>query len=149
MSLIKCPECNNDVSEYADKCPNCGCPIDVIKNEINNKLKELKENLPEICPICGEPSANIKDDMTCPICGFVYDKTKDELEQYKKECRLNQQSSSAPTTQPQNVPKCPTCGSTNISKIGTGERVMSVLGLGLLSKKINKTWKCNNCGHTW
>lgn len=46
-------------------------------------------------------------------------------------------------------PKCPTCKSTNIRKIGTGERVASVVGLGLLSKKINKTWKCNNCGHTW
>lgn len=51
--------------------------------------------------------------------------------------------------QEKNKPKCPTCGSTNIRKIGTGERVASVVGLGLLSKKINKTWKCNNCGHTW
>lgn len=48
-----------------------------------------------------------------------------------------------------NVPKCPTCNSTDIRKIGTGERVASVIGFGLLSKKINKTWKCNNCGHTW
>lgn len=48
-----------------------------------------------------------------------------------------------------NLPKCPTCGSTRIRKIGTGERVASVLGLGILSKKINKTWKCSNCGHTW
>lgn len=48
-----------------------------------------------------------------------------------------------------NKPKCPTCRSTNIRKIGTGERAASVIGFGLLSKKINKTWKCNNCGHTW
>lgn len=48
-----------------------------------------------------------------------------------------------------NRPKCPTCNSTDIRKIGTGERVASVIGFGLLSKKINKTWKCNNCGHTW
>ena len=48
-----------------------------------------------------------------------------------------------------NVPKCPTCGSTNIRKIGTGERAASVIGFGILSRKINKTWKCNNCSHTW
>lgn len=48
-----------------------------------------------------------------------------------------------------NQPKCPTCGSTNIRKIGTGERVASVVGFGIFSKKINKTWKCNNCGYTW
>ena len=51
--------------------------------------------------------------------------------------------------QESNVPKCPTCQSTNIRKIGAGERAASVLGLGIFSKKINKTWKCNNCGHTW
>lgn len=27
MSLIKCPECNHDVSTEAEKCPNCGYPI--------------------------------------------------------------------------------------------------------------------------
>ena len=148
MALIKCPECENNVSEYADRCPNCGCPIDIIKNKTDAKLENVKNNLPDTCPICGESSKNIRDDMTCPICGFLYDKTKDELEQYMKDCKTR---NSTPSPQPSNpnIPKCPTCGSTNISKIGTGERVASVIGLGLLSKKINKTWKCKNCGHTW
>ena len=48
-----------------------------------------------------------------------------------------------------NVPKCPTCNSTNVQKISTGERVTSVAMLGLFSKKINKTFKCKNCGYTW
>lgn len=26
MSLIKCLECGRDISDKADKCPNCGCP---------------------------------------------------------------------------------------------------------------------------
>lgn len=47
------------------------------------------------------------------------------------------------------VPKCPTCGSTNVAKIGTGERVASVAGVGILSNKINKTFKCKNCGYMW
>ena len=46
-------------------------------------------------------------------------------------------------------PKCPTCGSTNIRKISTGERMVSVGMLGLFSKKINKSFKCNVCGYTW
>ena len=45
--------------------------------------------------------------------------------------------------------KCPTCLSTNVRKIGTGESTVSILGLGIFSNKINKTWKCNNCGYTW
>ena len=45
--------------------------------------------------------------------------------------------------------KCPTCNSTDIRKISTGERMMSVGMLGLFSKKINKSFKCNKCGYTW
>ena len=48
-----------------------------------------------------------------------------------------------------NKPKCPTCGSTNIKKIGSIERGASIAAFGIFSKKINKTFKCNNCGYTW
>lgn len=44
---------------------------------------------------------------------------------------------------------CPTCQSTNISKIGTLNRMASVGLFGLASSKIGKTHKCNNCGTTW
>ena len=47
------------------------------------------------------------------------------------------------------VPKCPTCGSSNISKIGTINRMVSTGLFGLASSKIGKTHKCNNCGTTW
>lgn len=46
-------------------------------------------------------------------------------------------------------PKCPTCGSTNILKISGTERAVSVIGLGILSNKINKSFKCKSCGYTW
>ena len=55
-------------------------------------------------------------------------------------------SNSKLLTQPSNQPHCPTCGSTNIKKIGTGERAASILGFGLFSKKVGKQWHCNNCG---
>ena len=48
-----------------------------------------------------------------------------------------------------NQPKCPTCQSTNISKIGTLNRMASVGLFGLASSKIGKTHKCNSCGSTW
>jgi hypothetical protein len=47
------------------------------------------------------------------------------------------------------VPKCPYCQSTNISKIGTLNRMASVGLFGLASSKIGKTHKCNSCGSTW
>lgn len=48
-----------------------------------------------------------------------------------------------------NVPKCPTCQSTNIRKIESGERAVSIIGFGIFSKKINKSFKCKDCGYTW
>ena len=27
MALIKCPECGKEVSDKAQSCPNCGCPL--------------------------------------------------------------------------------------------------------------------------
>lgn len=41
---------------------------------------------------------------------------------------------------------CPYCGSTNISKIGTLNRAVSVGLLGLASSKIGKQWHCDHCG---
>ena len=74
MSLIKCIECGNDVSEYAEACPKCGCPISVIKNKIIEK--EHEENNPisnERCPICkaGLPHI-ITDNITTSITPIVF-----------------------------------------------------------------------------
>lgn len=30
MSIMKCMECGHDVSSYAEKCPNCGCPVSIM-----------------------------------------------------------------------------------------------------------------------
>lgn len=49
----------------------------------------------------------------------------------------------------QNMPKCPTCGSLSVKRIGGVERAASVGMFGLFSKKINKSFKCNSCGYTW
>lgn len=48
-----------------------------------------------------------------------------------------------------NQPHCPTCGSTNIKKLDVVDRAVSVGMFGLASNKINKSFKCKNCGHTW
>ncbi len=47
------------------------------------------------------------------------------------------------------TPKCPSCGSSNISSIGVLDRAVSFSMVGFASSKIGKTHKCNNCGTTW
>lgn len=40
---------------------------------------------------------------------------------------------------------CPYCNSTNINKISAIKKSASIIGFGILSKKIGKQWHCNNC----
>ena len=42
MSLIKCPECGNEVSEFAEMCPKCGCPISIILDSKDNYCHKIK-----------------------------------------------------------------------------------------------------------
>lgn len=54
MALIKCPECGKEISDKAESCPNCGCPIEkmektLIENDENGTsesqdVMELREN---------------------------------------------------------------------------------------------------------
>ena len=46
MSLIDCPECNNEISSLATNCPNCGAPINSKKEKevitVQQTSKKLK-----------------------------------------------------------------------------------------------------------
>lgn len=47
------------------------------------------------------------------------------------------------------TPKCPTCGSPDIEKIGTGAKLIDVAIWGWASRKPGKQFKCKNCGCEW
>ena len=59
------------------------------------------------------------------------------------------QNESPAYTQEEPQIKCPTCGSKNVSKISAFSRGVSIWAWGAFSNKINKTFKCENCGYTW
>lgn len=37
MAMIKCPECQKEISETSTSCPNCGCPITSETSTLNQK----------------------------------------------------------------------------------------------------------------
>ena len=51
MALIKCKECNKEISDKAKKCPHCGFENNIIT-----------------CPECKKEIENNVN--TCPNCGF-------------------------------------------------------------------------------
>lgn len=45
------------------------------------------------------------------------------------------------------LPHCPTCNSTNLTKISGTSKAVSVAMFGLLSQKVKHQFKCKNCGY--
>lgn len=71
-----------------------------------------------------------------------------ELKMSQFRNQVEQQKSNAAQVQ-NNLPKCPTCGSTNIKKIPASRKMLGAIGFGLLSKTARSQWECNNCGNKW
>lgn len=163
MSLLKCPECGDQVSEYADKCQKCGCPIEIIKRKqpkieghIYTKINGLEYDVTKVVKLL--LIYYKKDDLNCiekkeayeiirkefHITPHNFEKAFDEETMTVAEINCDpirqstKQQSSAQVT-------CPYCHSTNTKKISTTGRVASVLSFGLLSKKVGKQWYCNDC----
>jgi len=91
------------------------------------------------CIECGEfYDINEIPSRICPKCGG---KLLPDSEYYAREVGFVEQ----PT--PQNIPKCPICGSTNLSKITIAQKAGKIALFGIFGMGDNgKTWKCNNCG---
>lgn len=48
-----------------------------------------------------------------------------------------------------NLPRCPTCSSTNLRKVSTTSKVVDTALFGILGTKRHKTFHCNSCGYEW
>ena len=44
MALINCPECGKEISDNANKCVNCGCPIIKYENIYAEKSKKKEKS---------------------------------------------------------------------------------------------------------
>lgn len=41
MAMIKCPECGTEVSDKAEKCPKCACPIS--NTQVQDKVQTIEQ----------------------------------------------------------------------------------------------------------
>lgn len=131
-------------------CPKCA----TIANGEHNK-----EN---ICRYCNIPrietdvdimdvikNNDVKEKLKQRYCynNPLYD--PELAEKIDKEVNENVRNIRPTPMQSPNVPKCPTCGSTNIKRISTANRAVSIGLFGLLSGKIGKNYECRNCKAKW
>ena len=87
----------------------------------------------------------------CPKCGRFYNGG----EYYCNCCHVKleiieeNKKSSVQYKDETHIPKCPTCGSTDIKKISGISKATSVALWGILSQKVKNQWHCNNCSSEW
>lgn len=131
-------------------CPKCATIVNGEHNEEN------------ICRYCNIPrietdvdimdvikNNDVKEELKQRYCynNPLYD--PELSEKIDKEVHENVRNIHPTPMQSPNVPKCPTCGSTNIKRISTANRAVSIGLFGLLSGKIGKNYECRNCKAKW
>ncbi len=130
-----CPQCSTLTGDLSNEKVNCHfCHTPMIETEVIYKdafsNKEIRQSLKE------------KYAYSNPLYNEELD--KQIREQVRKEV-----DNIKPASQNSNVPKCPTCGSTDIKRISTANRAVSIGLFGLLSGKIGKNYECRNCKAKW
>ena len=124
MNLKICPICRSLYPEDFVKCDRCN--EELIDNKVYKKWNDNKRNeyMRKYKPMYKtEPSSVTVNKLSVSI-------------QHKQDI-----------TQQQNIPKCPICQSTNLSKITTVQKAGKIALFGIFGMGDNgKTWKCNNCG---
>lgn len=155
--IITCIECNYDVSDKAESCPNCGCPVSEtivnLKPEnivmINGKQHDLSWFVKNMC----DP----KEDMVRYYgrVGLLSRRTNisprdagaicDHIREHgfpPKEYNCEPYYTKRPSMQNSSTPKCPICSSTNI-------RIKKKRFIGGIWLNNPKPFICSTCGYRW
>ncbi len=145
-NIMFCPKCQiyyfpnfEDTKENRIFCDSCNSRL----NDTGILYEEYKA-LPKTkrCKQCKRkyPKMFIK----CPKCKIQLIKLSTENKNDTKQIQnIITQNSQI------NLPKCPTCGSTNVNKISTTKKAVGFLAVGVFSSNLGKTMECKNCGYKW
>lgn len=170
MALIKCIDCGKEYSPRAHACPNCGCPTWDNVNELYKQKQALNIDgeVYDISEIISNIQNGVDDQTTvelfskitgysCNEIAYVFIEIKkgnfspwckDEYG-YLINQKLEEQKKRTTEQPSQNIPHCPSCGSTNIEKISFTRKAIGFLAVGILSPNARSTFKCKSCGYKW
>lgn len=147
-----CPECKQNFSNEFDECVYCGSELmeGIIETEDVQTGKPIYEmSDAEILEKYSDYRKRIEEqtghDMTDAefLCG-IKEARRDSLSHKADTYMRNIQESNIV-----NIPKCPTCHSTDIKKISAMSKAGSVALWGIFSQKVKKQWHCNSCDSEW
>ena len=148
--LIKCPECQKEISDKSEMCIHCGYPIkEIVKTQnhcmINNKDVDLSDVIDKLKNESVIPSICLAGAMR-----LLSDTQHISLVDAREICNIIMETGKPPqkyncdSVQPLTMPKCPKCNSTVIT---AGQRGYSIItGFFGSGDTVNR---CSNCGHKW
>ena len=146
-----CKSCGAISFNKEDICPVCNIPLITVPFFTGRKIDNLggEDRDKYIEEITGQKLNPIMVQKRKDYLKKIYKEQKEILQKRirkSEESRINEYQQKYLAEH--NI-HCPYCNSTNVTKIGTVNRAVSVGMFGLASKKIGKTHKCNDCGSTW
>ena len=116
--------------------------------------------MPKYCPSCGHAFPDDWDECNECEVELIYEEKDRVLElsdmdkkyyDYISRVCMDEECSRREMEQGQYIPKCPTCGSTNIRRISSTERGINAAIFGLFGNKRTCQFECLNsaCKYRW
>lgn len=133
-----CPKCRGYHFDDEDMCADCKI-----------KLMDKQDFTKIICALDKmTPEERRKVAHSAPydnICKYHF---SNEYGHIEKTSKTHKNGTSNPTENI-NIPRCPTCGSTNVEPISHLRKLGGLLTIGLASKSVGKTYRCLDCKYYW
>ena len=147
METVKyCPVCGF-VACFGqwDTCIECHADLIDTGKELDAYYAELNTQTPEIV------QEYIRKNCIYNMSDFNIQKENERLKSVQDlETHIKESHNRSEAKIQNNIPKCPTCESSDIEKISGMNKVGSGALFGIFSLgHISKTFKCKNCGYKW
>lgn len=152
-----CPICGMDNQLYSNtKCEWCDNSITMVKSKHSHTYyTEKAKNVysKELYNLTDEEKHSILiDEEACHNPLFNRKLAEKSFKKWHKQAKQANDQYFEKINQAkgiENIPKCPTCQSTNIKKISTASKVVGGAFFGLFSKNVRSQFECVNCGYKW
>lgn len=137
-----CGKCGRGLPENSSKC-SCGSYDIFDKKECEDIINQYHRSSEK------EKYQMFQNPRYRRILNFKLDKNEITSIQFKNNTQSRYKNKLTSQPKPSNVPKCPTCGSTNVHPISAGKKAMGFLMVGVFSKNFGKNYECDDCKYRW
>jgi hypothetical protein len=146
-----CPKCRGFYFDQDEECSECHIKLydKTLFHEIEQELYQMNKE---------QRIKHRFDERYEIICKYQYpydynyEQVKQESDRYYAELQRNarqRQLEQQRIEKQQNIPKCPTCGSTKVHPISAGKKAVGFLAVGVFSKNFGKSYECDDCKYRW